>query len=164
MTVTKDKPKVERKKNAPDPAKVQAGHLMALVYFVKVDQVQREYLPGTVLRVTNLDTGLPFEVRGDELVALASSADLYAEEVKESKTRVAELLVSSHNRPFTVCFTKDDGEQRTLRGRLIQAEPLLGRSMVEDLDIPKGENRVRLVDHRSLIHLIVDGVMHTVGR
>jgi hypothetical protein len=52
-------------------------------------------------------------------------------------TRIAEILITSPNRPLTVCFTKKDGTERVLRGRWIAQEALMGRSFVEDLDIAK---------------------------
>jgi hypothetical protein len=76
-------------------------------------------------------------------------------------TRAAEILITSFNRPLTVRFVKKQGGERVLRGRLLRPEPLLGRSYVEDLDA-KGDSRIRLVDHRTIKCLIVDGVKYTV--
>ena len=49
-----------------------------------------------------------------------------------------------------------------MRGRLITPEPLLGRSMVEDLDLAVTEHRQRLVDHRTIKFLIIEGVKYIV--
>ena len=57
---------------------------------------------------------------------------------------------------------KQDGTERTLRGKLVKPEPLLGRSMVEDLDSDDKKNRLRQVDHRTINWLVVDGVKYTV--
>jgi hypothetical protein len=131
---------------------------MVFSYYAKVKNTQNQ---GSLLSVYDVDNNMDFDVRGDSLVQKALSADRYKKEVKLSKTKVAEILISSHNRPLTVKFQKANGTDRVLRGRLVKPEPLLGRSMVEDLDITKG-NPLRQVDHRTLIFLIVDGVKYIV--
>lgn len=142
-----------------DHTKVEKDDLMCFTYFVKVSRIQNG---GTRLTVSDLDDGgNEIVVDGTELIQKSYSADRYEDEVKEARTRVAEVLIHSHNRPFTVCYDKQDGTERTLRGRLIKPEPLLGRSLVEDLDVD-GDHRERLVDHRTLKWLIVDGVKHVV--
>jgi hypothetical protein len=95
------------------------------------------------------------------LIERGFSADQFQEEVQTTKTRAAEILISSHNRPLTVCFEKSDGSERVLRGKLVTPEPLLGRSMMEDFDIKTG-NRLRLVDHRTIRYLIVEGTKYSV--
>lgn len=149
----------ERKTHKISSSKVETGHLMALIHYVKVKN--KGY---NQLTVTGLDEGVDqFDVIGTDLIDQMFSADQYAEEIKVTKTKAAELLVSSYNRPLTVSFAKQDGSERILRGRLVQPEPLLGRSMVEDLDIDaRGDARLRQVDHRSINFLIVDGVKYTV--
>lgn len=152
----------DRKKNKSEPGKVKVGDLMAFTYYVKVTQVNAN---GNSLMVNDLDgsTGTgDIRIDGKELVESSLSADQFAEEVKVSKTEAAELLVSSHNRPLSVSFMKTDGSERTMRGRLVKPEPLLGRSMVEDLDIVDPKNRIRQVDHRTINWLVVDGVKYVV--
>lgn len=145
---------------------IKKDDIMAFVYWVKV-QPQTETWNVTsggkrnILCVKNIDDGMEFEVRGTDLIEKGYSANQFEEETKVTKTKTAEILVSSHNRPLTVCFEKLNGEERVLRGRLITPEPLLGRSMVEDLD-GDGTNRMRLVDHRTIKYLIIDGVKHSV--
>lgn len=136
---------------------VKAGDLMAFVYYAKVNKIK-----GEVIEVGNLDSNMEFQVQGRPLIERGLSADQFAEEINVTKTRAAEILISSFNKPFSVCFEKQDGELRTLRGRLITPEPLLGRSMVEDLDIEIGKHRLRQVDHRTIKNLIVDGVKYVV--
>jgi hypothetical protein len=145
-----------------DASKVQTGDLMALVYYVKVKGVTGK---GSELLVADVDNAGPdILVRGKELIEQALSGNQFSESVKISKTQAAEILVHSSNRPLTVTFVKADGSDRTLRGRLIKPEPLLGRSMMEDLDLSHSEkNRTRLVDHRTIKELIVDGVKYTVN-
>lgn len=147
------------KKHNVDPAKVNEGDLMAFIYWTKVKSTSSN---GSVLGVANLDDdeGI-IRINGKELIEKSFSADQYHEEEKVSKTRAAEILLHSVNRPFTVCFLKTNGNERVLRGRLVKPEPLLGRSMVEDLD-QKGVNRLRQVDHRTIKYLIVDGTKYIV--
>jgi hypothetical protein len=154
-------PATQRKIHKVIPGKVLKGHLMAFVYYARVDVAAPG---GQSVQVEGLDNNQgKFGVHGLSLIENSFSADLYEEEEHVTKTRAAELLISSHNRPFTVCFEKQDKKLRILRGRLVAAEPLLGRSHVEDLDEPEGK-RMRLVDHRTIQWLIVDGVKYTVGK
>ncbi len=136
-------------------SKINEGDLMAFVYYGKIKDANFNKI-----KVQSL-TGIDFEVIGQDLIENGFSADQYEEEVKVTKTKAAETLVSSHNRPLTVCFEKTDGTERVMRGRLITPEPLLGRSKVEDLDITDG-HRLRLVDHRTIKYLIVEGVKYVV--
>jgi hypothetical protein len=151
-----------RKTNKTDPSLVKDGDLMAITYYVKVETVRRNGEQLSVLDVVG-DTG-GIDVNGKSLIANALSADQFAETIKVTKTQCAQLLIESTNRPFTVTFEKQDGTERKLRGRLISHEALLGRSMVEDLDIDRNDKkgRTRLVDHRTLKSLIVDGVKYEV--
>jgi hypothetical protein len=140
-------------------SKVKNDQLMAFIYYVKVAKVNNG---GEGLVVKNLDDdNKELHIQGKVLVENGLSADLYEEEVKVSKTKAAELLVSAYNRPLTVSFQKADGAERVLRGRLVQPEPLLGRSHVEDLDV-SDKHRLRLVDHRTINYLILDGVKYAV--
>lgn len=143
-----------------DTTEIEKGHLMAFVYYTKVTDVKDN---GSRLEVADLDNNEePMYVTGQHLVERSYSADLYQEEVKENKTKVAEILTKSEGKPFTVCFDKQDGEKRVLRGRIIKPEPFLGRSKVEDLDIDPSQHRFRQVDHRTLHWLILDGIKYVV--
>jgi len=149
----------ERKRNKVDPPKVKAGDLMAFVYYGKVEKAGEG---GLSVRIKSLDEAEgEFSIAGKALIASSFSADQFLEEEKVSKTRAAESLVTSFNRPLTVCFVRQAGGTRVLRGRLLQPEPLLGRSYVEDLDV-SGKERIRLVDHRTIRYLIVEGVKYVV--
>lgn len=152
----------ERKVNKVDVSKVSKGDLMAFTYYVKVNSVN-----GDKLMVDDLLHGVKgIQVTGKDLITNSMSADQFAEEEKVSMTKAAELLITSHNRPLTVCFEKKDGSERVLRGRFIRHEALLGRSMVEDLDIAKTdkEDGLRQVDHRTIRYLVVDGVKYVVNK
>lgn len=52
------------------------------------------------------------------------------------------------------------GRHRTLVGYLLSTEPTLGRSKVRDMAIPKGQFGERLVDHRTLKSIIIQGVKY----
>jgi hypothetical protein len=144
----------------------QPGDLVSLTHYVRVREVLRAGMFGREkgLRVCDLDGGPEhFDILGTDLVERLASADGYAEVRKVTKTEAAEVLVGAVNIPFTVVFTKADGDERTLRGRLVRPEPLMGRSHVEDLDLPvTDKGRVRLVDHRTIQSLIVGGVKYEV--
>ena len=74
---------------------------------------------------------------------------------KVSKTKLADVLTETNGEQFTAVFKKANGQSRTLRGKLFEPKPTMGRSIVEDLDLPEGE-RIRLVDHRTLESVIVN--------
>ena len=140
-----------------DPNSVLTGDVVAIVTYAKVNSSLRF---NQSLHVSDLDRDTPFEIKGDELIKACLTADRFTEEVKVPRTKIAEILTRSFGVPFTVCFDKDSGEERVLRGRMVEWESMYGRSRVEDLDIPRGENRLRLVDHRTLKWLIVRGVKY----
>lgn len=130
----------------------EVGNIISLTKYAKVNGNM-----GDVLSVTDLHSGTNFQIIGKELQESCMSADKSGEVQKVSKTELAEKLVESYGRPFTVVFEKADGEVRTLRGRLLSSESILGRSTVEDLDQPDGK-RIRLVDHRTLSSLVIDNI------
>ncbi len=148
-----------RKTNPTDPDKVKPGDLMAIIHYVKVAKVGAG---GGMMTVTPADKpGQNIDVIGRDLIGRALSADYFAEEVKVTATVMEELLTGEiFNRPISVLFVKENGEDRVLRGRYLKKAPF-GRSFMEDMDLPI-DNRVRLVDHRTVKWLIVDGVKYTV--
>ncbi len=155
----------ERKTYPTDANKVKPNDLMAIIHYVRVAQISPT---ADRMQVTPVNgNGQSIDVIGKELITAAFSADYFAEEVTTTMTDVAQKLVESHNRPLTVCFVKqpakgeEEGEERVLRGRLLSHEALLGRSYVEDMDKPE-KDRVRLVDHRTIKWLVVDGVKYKV--
>ncbi len=149
----------ERTTHPTAPAQVKAGDLMTLIHYVKVKSVRDA---GRVLLVQDLDDdNKEIQVTGEGLVTRALSADQVHEEHKITKTAMAEMLMVAFNTPFTVCFTKEDGMERVLRGRLVAPESVFGRSRVEDLDRP-ATDRLRLVTHSKLKWLILEGVKYTV--
>ena len=148
---------VDRTVHKVDAKKVKSGDIMAFVYYAKIKSADFNRL-----KVQSVgEDKTEFDVNGRDLIENGFSADQFFEETKVTKTKAAEILISSHNRPMTVCFEKADGGERTLRGKLVAPEPLLGRSMMEDFDIESG-HRLRLVDHRTIRWLIVEGVKYVV--
>ena len=140
----------------PDTETVAPGHIMAFTYYGRVTKVAND---GTLIHLDSLDYGFPFTAQGKELIDEADSADTYAAQELTSQTDVIKQLVESGRKPFTACFVKDNGEERVLRGRLIGVDQYRGRSQVEDLDQP-ADKRFRLVDHRTLKYVIVDGTKY----
>jgi hypothetical protein len=115
------------------------------------------------------------------------SADIFSKEEKLPMTKVSKLLEEANSTCFTVTFTTkvDDkavrerlakanadelknpkslakellvGKETTLTGHLSKADGSLGRSLV--IDLPS--QGFRLVDHRSIISLILKGVKYVV--
>lgn len=141
---------------------IKKGDIVADITFLKVKSIGDTFF-GDSIQVTNLDNGMDFEIRGKELIETVQSADRYNLTQPVTRTEMAEILSRSYNTVFTVKFEKTDGTQRTLRGRLIDSEPLMGRVKVEDLDI-QGDNRFRLVDNRTLSELIVGGTQYVLKK
>jgi hypothetical protein len=135
---------------------IKSGDILCFHRWVKVNRAGNEEI-----NVTSVDHGNTFDIRGESLIASGMSGDSFSETLRVSKTDAAKILSESVDRPFTVVFKKADGSLRTLRGRLIpSADSILGRSMVEDLDLK--DNRVRQVDHRTIVSLIVDNTKFVV--
>lgn len=144
--------------------------------------------------VKNLETGEELGITED-IALKCKSADSFSKTETLSLTEVVNILENVGDKVFTVNFNKQaveadiykklsnlsvkdrenkkkvveclQGEERTLRGRLINTEPKLGRSSVIDLTIEKQvkgdfDNRQRLVDHRSINWLIVNDVKYLV--
>lgn len=90
----------------------------------------------------------------------AVSSSQFSEERKVTRTQMAYALHNAKNSPFTVVFTKKNGEKRTLVGYMLNADEMMGRAKVVDLNIDK--NNERLVDYRTLEELILDGVKYVL--
>jgi hypothetical protein len=144
----------ERPTHPTDPAKVAKGDIVCIYSYTKVKETTGD---GESLLVEDLILGGEFSIDGKDMVAAVASADYYAETVRVSKTQMAKILTSTWGKPFSVAFVKKDGQERVLRGYLLSHEEMFGRSMCVDLDLAKDDN-IRLVDHRSLVYLIVGGV------
>jgi hypothetical protein len=147
---------------------VNEGDIVAILTYAKVKGISRtEYLGVQAqLIMTDIDRNEEFGANGKDLIETFYSADAFALTQTVNKTELARILSEAFNVPFTVVFDKDNGEERTLRGRLISSEPLMGRVYVSDLDVvskhdPKDKG-VRLVDNRHLKSLIVRNTKYIV--
>ena len=142
------------------------GSLVAFIYWAEVTGVESNE-EGYKLTVRGVDRDAAFSVKGNELIGASMSADIFNEEVRASQSEVIEAMMRLYNTPFTVCFDKNDGSERILRGRLVEPDGLRGRSKVEELIDAKGDvvppnDRIRLVDHRTIKWLIANGVKYIV--
>jgi len=140
---------------------IKQGHIVSTTRFLQVDSVESLPKGQQKVSVTDLVDGMQFEIHGVDLVDDLDSANEFEKTKKLSRTDLAKKLTESYNIVFSVCFDKADGTERVLRGRLMKPEPLLGRSHCEDLEVTKG-CKLRLVDHRTLKWMIVEGVKYTV--
>ena len=134
---------------------MKSGTIASMTDYVRINRVN-----GTSINVTNLHTGTNFDIHGQVLLDEMKSADDFKTVKKVTKTELAEVLTSAYNIALQVKFVKSNGEERVIRGRMTSSEPLMGRSYVEDLDLTDKKNRIRLVDHRTLQYVIVDGVKY----
>lgn len=145
--------------------KLKKNDLLAITHYVKAVNVVKanKQNPNDKVSVKDIDTGMDFDVIGAPLINKLASADEVNSTKKVTKTAIAEKLTESYNKPLTVCFEKADGSERILRGRYISHEVLMGRSQLEDLDV-EDAHKLRLVDHRTIRYLIVDGVRYEVKK
>lgn len=148
--------------NPVDANEVRMGDYMLFGYWAKVAGVQSRGSDGIIVQCTNALTGQPFEVRGRPLVELAKSADYVAQTVTASRSKVAEIMGTSRNTPFKVCYTKKDGTERTLVGYMLAPDPWLGRSLVRDLEVKPGDPYQREVNHATIKWLIIEGTKYIV--
>ena len=154
---------MSRKTNAHD---IKPGELVLVTHWLRVENNTYQSPTaatngGYKVVGTDIDLGISnFAVNGTPLVESLYTAGVVERTEKVTQTELAEHFVEDcRNIPFTVCFVKQNGEERILRGRYIKQERLMGRSMVEDLDIKSGHKQ-RLVCHRELRWLIVNGVKY----
>lgn len=137
--------------------KIKQGEVLSSTMYLTV---QKQTPDGVWVKDAN---GKEFEVRGKGLIeSTLNSSDQYETEKKVSMTEAAYILTNAGDSVFTAVFNKADGSERTLVGRLLEAENLLGRSNVEDLLITDATKRRRQVDHRTLKSLILKGTKYTV--
>ena len=127
-----------------------------ITYNTIVDEAGKDYL-----KVKDVEKNLEFYIRGESLLSTVLSADFFSSKKKLTKTEIAEKLLGSHGKIFTVEFEKQDGTKRKLRGYLAKTEPVLGRSYCVDLDVTD-KNKLRLVDHRTIHSLIIEGIFYYV--
>jgi hypothetical protein len=160
----------KRPQHKVDFDQVKVGDLLLLSRYVTVATVTKVAdSPGVTHSMSFIDCEQPWQVtiEGEKQVTRITSADLVVETVKLPRAEIIKILLESAGRPITINWTKKDGASRTLRGRFASADKRdLGYSYVVDLDLPRPEeeggtdNRLRLVDHRTLHWLIDAGVKY----
>ena len=109
-------------------------------------------------KAINVNNDQPTYIGQEVIEKCVDSASLVENTERVNRTRLAEILEQAKDAVFTVRFTKQNGEERTMIGHLIDIEPKMGRSYVFDLE-KKG---TRLVDHRTLDWLIIKGTKYYV--
>lgn len=138
----------------------KVGDFVAVVRFCKVKTVD---VANKTIEVSDIDDKLEFSMSGDDMLSTLKSASEFKKQEKKTLTELATIVSQSFNKPLSVCFEKADNTERTMIGRIVKAEPLLGRSYMEDSEIETG-NRLRQVDHRTIKWVIVDGVKYSLKK
>lgn len=138
--------------------KTQKGDMISFTNFAKIVSVDKN---GNSITVEDTN-GDVFDIQGKDLIQKADSAGQFAKQEKVNKKEMAETLLNARDSVFTVHFEKADGNMRTLVGRLLESENLMGRSNVIDLELPSHEkNKMRQVDHRTIEWMILRGIKYT---
>ena len=148
---------------------------------------------GQYVKVKNED-GFEWDIAGN-IIAKECYSTHVDEEKKISKTAIAEMLMHARDAVVVVNFNKQasadtvhakltdadgkkitkkllgsllKGEERTMTGYVIGAEPVLGRSILLDLEKEKTvdakgwDSRQRQVDHRTINWIVYKNVKYTV--
>lgn len=146
-----------------DPSRLKKGDLVCIIQYAQVVNAGSSF-GNRFAELKDLDTGTVWTRTGDDILRRMKSGVQHEESVvKVTNTNLIKVLMNAGHRPFTVTWTKKDGSERTLRGRYVSAaEHSRGYSWVEDLDLPPDERggRLRQVDHRTLISVVLDGVKY----
>lgn len=137
---------------------IKKGDLMAVVYWVKVDTIDKRNEEMQVKELDGKSSG--FRIHGKDLIETCFSADHFTKEEKITATKADEMLPTLRNLPITVVFNKDDGTERTLRGRVLKPGAM-GHTYMEDLD-KSINDRLRLVNNRGIKSITVLGTKYTV--
>ncbi len=90
------------------------------------------------------------QITGKRLFEVLDQADAEEEYAQQSISKKKKTLAKALK----------GGEERELVGYLKNTEALLGRSTVIDLNIPRDQSGIRLIDHRSLQELTINGVKY----
>lgn len=136
----------------------KVGDYICLSHYAEVKSVDAK---GN-LHVQDLETGLPIDITGKKLLDCVLSAQNFGSTEEVTRTQLAEKLAHSNGKPFQVKFKKVDGKLRTLVGRLLSLDSLMGRAYVHDFEEGNSSKGLRQVDFRTLEELIVDNVKYKV--
>lgn len=113
------------------------------------------------LKCRDLHTGQELTLYSTDGFSRINSADTFKEIRRITRTEMAQILSDACCDVFTVTFIKQDGSERVLRGRVVQSENILGRVMVEDLDLSTSMN-YRQVDLRTIKNLVIQGIKYVL--
>ena len=135
-------------------SKIKKGEMVSTTMYMEIVNVDPKKEAITVK--DNL--GRTFDIVGKPLIeqGMCSNTQFSKTEII-TKTALAERLVNAGDKIFKVTYTKQDGTERELTGRLLNTENHMGRSNVTDLEITS-ENNLRQVDHRTISCLILNNV------
>lgn len=133
------------------------GNIVQLIHNCEVLEV----ISSNKIKVRDKERDMEFFIEGTALLKSLNDEN-YVKTEKLSGTDIARKLISTHGNIFVVHFIKDDGTPRTLRGYLKGVEDVRGRSFCVDLDV-EDDNKIRLVDHRTIQWLIFDGVKYVTN-
>lgn len=142
---------------------IKVGDIMCDLHYFKVKTKNDQVITFEDV-TTGQEWGMP-TASIDENLDSVWSADAVEKDETLCRTSVINKLMEAGIRPFTVEYVKLNGDNRKIRGRFIKSEPLLGRSVVVDLDKVNGDDdtAIRQIDHRTIKSLILDGVKYNVG-
>jgi hypothetical protein len=176
---------------------LRTGDFLSRISFMKVENFSFKFLDtgwGNV-EVKNED-GLMWTIQ-DSIVADECYSTYFDTEEKISKTAAAKMLSHARDAIVQVCFHKQatadtikdqlvelstmasaaakkkltsllKGEERIMTGYVIASEPLLGRTVMIDLEKPKDiddkgwDRRQRQVDHRTIRWIVYKNVKYIV--
>jgi len=140
---------------------LQPGERVSLTQYFEVQSIDKSK---EQLVVKNRN-GQLVTITGKNMIESGFYSNIqYKSQAKVGKTVIAEKLQNAGDKIFKVRFTKADGEERTLTGYVVSSEPNLGRTKVIDLSVDPqdGSGGFRLIDNRTIIDLVVDGVLYYV--
>jgi len=139
-------------------ANIKKGEILSSTLYMEV--LDKD---GTSVKVRDSNKN-EFTVQGKGLIEKTMNSNTqFDTEEKVSRTQAVEALLTAGDTVFTVEFTKADGSDRVLVGRLINTENHMGRSNVEDL-LTTDTHKLRQVDHRTIKSLILRGVKYNVKK
>lgn len=153
---------VSRKRHRVDPSATPLvpGQWLSRTSYMQIQAYDADTPPGNV-RVRNED-GMEWTIGASIVAGECYAADSWSDEVRVSQTEMARALHDCGDLVFKARFTKADGSERVLVGRMRARDELMGRAQVLDLNVPRGEHAQRQIDYRTLHELVVGGVHYTL--
>jgi hypothetical protein len=133
---------------------IQKGEFLSCTEYYKV--ISKD---ANSIKVEN-QLGEELTITGPSYIESFQSAGQYHTTVKAAKHEMISHLHDAKDKVFTVCFEKADKSERILVGHLVSIEAHLGRTKVIDIEIPLGENNLRLIDNRTISWIVLDGIKY----